>query len=132
MMPSHQVIEYHAVPATPSWTSTERVRLPKTGAMSLLIHARLRTVFETIRVSLEQRQHRVDGAFTVEEGADKMRQGRYDRIFIDIGVPNEDRLSLMAMAGELRVSMVEIIDRDTVERELLRGKSVGLPHPLRM
>jgi len=126
MMPGHSAFMQPSAADTAERTSVWPLRMPDIGALNILIHARIRDFYESMRASLEQRRHRVEGAFSVEEGALKMRQGRYDRIFIDIGVPNVDRLSLMTLAGELRASTVEIIDRDTVEREIMRGRLTNL------
>jgi len=104
-------------------------------AVNILIHTRLKNVFDTIKTSLEGQLHRVDAAFTIDEGREKMIHTAYDKIFIGIGVPSHDRLSLMSLAGELGMSMVEIIDANTVTKEILMytpsGKHRYLPEQRR-
>lgn len=88
--------------------------------MDVLIHARCHNMYELVRPILEKQQHRVHGAFSLEEGREKMQARPYDKIFIDVGVSANDRLSLMALAGDLDMSMIEIISSDTVSKEILR------------
>ena len=96
--------------------------------MKILIHARIRAVFEELRSRLEAQAHQVDGAFTGGEGIARMAGGAYDKVFIGIGVVLEERLQLMAEAAKLGTSMVEITDANTVARELFRnGPSGGYP-----
>jgi len=85
--------------------------------MNILIHARHRERYEDLRATLEAQQHRVQGAFSFEEDRQKMLEGPHDKVFIGTGVPIYDRLSLMTLAGELRMSIIEIIDSNTVTKE---------------
>lgn len=86
--------------------------------MKILIHTRLRDLYEGVKQTLEAQFHLVDGAFSVDEGKEKMSNRTYDKVFIGIGVPHHDRLALISWAGGLGMSMIEILDADTVAKEL--------------
>ena len=96
--------------------------------MNILIHARIRDLYEILRATLEAQEHRVDAAFSLDEGKEKMTRNAYDKVFIGIGVSNYDRLELMVLARELGMSMAEIIDADTVAKEISMHSPTG-KHP---
>ena len=94
----------------------------KARPLNILIHARLRSMFDGVKAMLEAQRHHVVGAFSMAEGTAMMSSGIYDRIFIDIGVPHHDRLALIASAGRQGHSVIEILDADTVAREIFRQR----------
>lgn len=96
--------------------------------MNILIHARHRDTFESIKATLEGQLHHVDGAFSVHEGQGKMADTAYGKVFIGMGVPAHERLALIAQAGTLGMSMIEIVDANTVTKEMLMHNPSG-KHP---
>lgn len=98
--------------------------------MNILIHTRNHDVFESIKATLEGQHHHVDGAFSVNEGHAKMVRESYGKVFIGIGVPSHERLALIAQAGALGMSIIEIVDANTVTKEMLMHSPSGT-HPIK-
>lgn len=86
--------------------------------MRVLLHARLAAVIATYIDRFRRLEIQLDIAESLADGLLKMQAQRYEKIFIGFGVPASERLSIMQAAGELRQSIVELQDRNTIYKEL--------------
>jgi len=92
--------------------------------MKVLLHARLASVVAKYVDRLSRLNISCDVAQTLGDGLALMKSVRYDKIFIGFGVPVDDRLEIMRAASDIDQSVVELLDRDTLYREL-RIKSIS-------
>jgi hypothetical protein len=83
-----------------------------------LLHARLAAVIATYMDRFRRLNIQLDIAESLADGLFKMQAQRYEKIFIGFGVPASERLSIIQAAGNLRQSIVELQDRNTIYREL--------------
>lgn len=86
--------------------------------MRVLLHARLAAVIATYIDRFRRLNIQLDVAESLADGLLKMQAQRYEKIFIGFGVPASDRLSIIQAAGNLRQSIVELQDRNTIYKEL--------------
>ncbi len=92
--------------------------------MKVLLHARLASVVSKYVDVLSRLHIQVDVAETLIDGLSRMRSVKYNKIFIGFGVPAVDRIAIMQAASEIDQSIIELIDRNTLYKEL-RVKSMS-------
>ncbi len=92
--------------------------------MKVLLHARLASVVSKYIDVLGRLRIQVDVAETLIDGLARMKSVKYDKIFIGFGVPADDRIAIMQAASDIHQSIIELIDRNTLYKEL-RVKSLS-------
>lgn len=107
----------------PHWSAP-----PGGRPLQILIHARNPALWTAVQAVIAAHGPIAEVAFTVVEGQALMARGGYDRVFIGICVPRDERLAILALAAAHRASVIEITDADTVARELFRHEWSGA-HP---
>lgn len=81
------------------------------GASILVVDDEAPSV-EIIRRYLEAKGHRVTGAGSAEEGADKLRAGRFDFVLMDIVLPGRTGLQALAEFRSLTAAPIHIMSGD--------------------
>ena len=92
--------------------------------MKVLLHARIASVVAKYVDVLSRLRIQVDVAETLSDGLARMRSVKYDKIFIGFGVPADDRIAIVQAASSIDQSIIELIDRNTLYKEL-RIKSIS-------
>lgn len=101
---------------------------PRGHPLRVLVHARSPALWATVEATLTARGHTAIVAFSYAEGIAHMERGGFDRIFVGMSVPHDERLGIMAHAATRATSVIEITHADTVVRELMRHEMSGA-HP---